>query len=104
LTKRISAAALSKLLEKLDKLGFYRITSSSVKASMRQNPKITQTPDGRVEVTAEALIITDLATTTISVRRGGRVHTVSCYGVVQFAEHYPRAMDLNILKNTIGEV
>jgi hypothetical protein len=104
LTKRIDTVTLSGLLQKLDKLGFYSITSSSVKASMRQPPKITKTPDGRVEVSTEALVITDLATSTISVRRDGRIHTVSCYGVEEFAEHYPRAADLNILKNTIAAV
>ena len=103
-TRRLATVTLSGLLQKLDKLGFYGITSSTVKASMREPPKITKTSDGRVEVSTEAVVITDLATTTISVRRDGRVHTVSCYGVEEFAEHYPRATDLNILKNTIAEV
>jgi len=102
--KRIDAVMLSSLLRQVDKLGFYGITSSSVKASMRQPPKITKTPDGREEVTTEGLVITDLTTTTITVRRYGRVHKVSCYGVEEFAEHYPRATDLNILKNTIAQV
>ena len=53
---------------------------------------------------AVAYLITDLVMTTVSVRRDRRVHTVSCYGVEEFAEHYPRATDLNILKNTIAEV
>lgn len=104
LNKRIDAVTLSKLLQRLDKLGFYRITSSSVKASMRQPPKITKKPDGQIEVSTEALVITDLSTSTISVRRDGHLHTVSCYGVEEFAEHYPQATDLNILKNAIAEV
>ena len=102
-TRTIGVARLSMVLKKLDKLGFYHITTHSVDASMQQPPKITKTPNG-IEATTERFIITDCDTTTVTVRQDARVHTVSCYAVEEMAEHYPRATDLNILKKTIAEV
>jgi hypothetical protein len=91
LTRTIGVARLSMLLKKLDRLGFYRITTRSVDASIQQPRKITKTPNG-----VEAAMVT--------VQQDAKVHTVSCYAVEEMAEHYPRASDLNILKKTIAEV
>lgn len=101
--KSIDAVKVAALLKKLEKLGFYRITSESVEASIEKfTTRTTRTSQG-VAAEVERIVITDCDLSTISVRRAGRLHTVTYYAVDEMAEHYPKATDLNILKKSLSE-
>ena len=102
-TKTIDSAKIAALLKKLDKLGFYRITSQSVEASIDKfTPKTIRTSQG-VAAEVERVVVTDCDLSTISVRRAGKPHTVTFYAVEEMAKHYPKATDLNILKKSLAE-
>src|SRR6266567_2955002 len=79
--KRIDPTNVATLLEKLDKLGFYRITSQSVEASIEKfTTKTTRTSQGAT-AEVERIVITDCNLSTISVRRAATPHTVTYYAV-----------------------
>jgi hypothetical protein len=102
-TKHIALAKVEALLRKLDELGFYRITKQSVDASIdKSTTKMTRTSQGAT-AEVERIVITDQELSTISVRHGGKRHTVSYYAVEEMAEHYPKAADLGILKKALSE-
>ena len=99
-TKAIDPAGVSRLLSRLSKIGFYRITEQSVDASI-DKVSIRTTKDG---ATAGRIFVTDCATATLSVRDRERTHRVSYYAVEEMAKYYPKATDLSILKKAIDEV
>jgi hypothetical protein len=102
-TKRIDSAKVAALIKKLEKLGFYRITSKSVEASVEKfTTKTVRTSQGAT-AEVERVVITDCDLSTMSVRRAGKLHTVTYYAVEQMAEYYPKASDLNILKKSLSE-
>jgi hypothetical protein len=102
-TKRIDSAKVAALLKKLENLGFYRISSKSVEASVEKfTTKTVRTPQG-ASAEVERVIVTDCDLSTISVRHGGKLHTVRYYAVEEMAEYYPKATDLNILKKSLSE-
>ena len=100
-TKNIGIAKVGALLNRLEKLGFYRITNESVDNSIQ---KVTTKTAQGAPAEVERLLITDCDTSTISVRRGAGTHIVKFYGVEQMAEHYPKAADLQILRKALSEV
>ena len=103
-TKVIGPAKVTALLSKLERLGFYRITSRSVEESIEKfTTRVRETPKG-VSAEVERLVISDCDVSTISVRRDAKTHTITFYAVEEMAEHYPKAADLKILKKALSEV
>jgi hypothetical protein len=103
-TKMVDPKRVSALLAKFQKLGFYRVTAQTVQASIEQaaNPRIGTRRTGTAEV--KKIVITDCDISTISVRRGAKVHTITFYAVDEMAKEYPKATDLNIVRKAITAV